>query len=154
LKTHSELSGILVQGATCTWVMKEFYKDIPEVHEITDFIINRINKMDSELSQNRFPELKILVHIPCHEKYQSEDKTKFFERLGFKSERTEFPCCGFGGSMFFKHKKMSQKLLEEMLKNKDDFELIVSNSPGCIIQLSTSGKKAVSTVELIHFAFM
>lgn len=148
------IKGVLVSGATCTWVMREFYGKMPEVHETSDFIISKMKEhIPKYKSESKGNTPKLLLHIPCHEKYPAEDKLNFFRELGFDVERTEFPCCGFGGSMFFKQVKMSKKLLGEILKDKKP-DVVVSNSPGCVIQLSSSGKYVVQSItDLLHQIF-
>ncbi len=100
----------------------------------------RENKKNKE--ENKKKNEIIVIHKPCHEKYSDAiDKKIFFKELGFNVEETEFPCCGFGGSMFFKYPKMSNQLLDllsEKIKEeeKDKNVLVISNSPGCILQIS------------------
>ena len=149
---NENIKGVLVSGATCTWVMREFYGKMPEVHETSDFIIRRIKTEVSEHGGKNRKKVRILVHTPCHQKYPSEDKESFLKGLGFDVERTEFPCCGFGGSMFFKQVKMSKKLLGEILKGKKA-DVILSNSPGCVIQLSSSGKYVELITDFLHRTF-
>jgi Fe-S oxidoreductase len=97
------------------------------------------NKKNEE--ENKKKSEIIVIHKPCHEKYSDAiDKKNFFKELGFNVEETEFPCCGFGGSMFFKYPKMSNQLLdllsEKIKKEEDKKVLVISNSPGCILQIS------------------
>ena len=152
-RKNDGIKGILVSGATCTWVMREFYGKMPEVRETSDFLIAKMREKIPKYRIKTRNTPKLLLHIPCHEKYPSEDKLSFFRELGFDVERTEFPCCGFGGSMFFKQVKMSKKLLGEILKDKKP-DVVVSNSPGCVVQLSSSGKYIVqSTTDLLYQIF-
>jgi Fe-S oxidoreductase len=143
-KSTNDLSTLLVLGPTCTYIMKKFYKELNEkfpkvkIKEASDFILEKIKEKESKISVNEI----IIIHKPCHEKYSDAiDKKTFFKELGFNVEETEFPCCGFGGSMFFKYPKISNQLLDllsEKIKEekKDKNVLVISNSPGCILQIS------------------
>jgi Fe-S oxidoreductase len=143
-KSTNNLSTLLVLGPTCTYIIKKFYKELNEkfpkvkIKEASDFILEKIKEKEAKISVNEI----IIIHKPCHEKYSDAlDKKTFFKELGFNVEETEFPCCGFGGSMFFKYPKISNQLLDllsEKIKEekKDKNVLVISNSPGCILQIS------------------
>jgi Fe-S oxidoreductase len=141
----AELKKILVNGPTCTWIIKNFMKDElekefgheVEVKEVSDFILNKIvDKLkDVKLSDGD----EIILHKPCHSESSMGEKLR---KLGFEVKETDFYCCGFGGSMFFKNWSMSDELLRKTLGNfEQDIKngvKIFSNSPGCILQLSRS----------------
>lgn len=148
-------STILVLGPTCTWVMMNFYKiqdEFPgvKIEEVSDFILEKVKEKiergemkierkesEKEVTKKEKKNVKVIIHKPCHEKYDTQDKVRIMKSMGFEVEQTDFPCCGFGGSMFFKYGKMSDMLLNSLLEpfEKDDV-IFLSNSPGCILQIS------------------
>ena len=141
----AEVKRILVNGPTCTWVIKNFMKDELEkefsheieVKEVSDFILIKITDMlkGRKISDGD----EIILHKPCHSEVRMGEKLR---ELGFQVKETDFYCCGFGGSMFFKNWSMSDELLRKTLGSfEHDIKngaKIFSNSPGCVLQLSRS----------------
>ncbi len=128
---------LIVMGGTCSWIIRDFivpdnFEELKnvEVHEAVDFLISLI---DSDVLVVKKNIGKFLLHKPCHNHSQSLEK--FLSKLRLDYEVTDFYCCGFGGSLFFKHKKMSDLLGVNTILRKN-FDFIVSSSPGCIIQFS------------------
>ncbi len=133
LKENTE--EIVVMGDTCTWIIRNIAEQ--NVIEFTRFILNSIEEKKYELKKlnesGKIQGRKIFLHVPCHSD-GVEHIRLFLEELGFEVELSEFPCCGFGGSMFFKYPKFSDLLLDKMLEGKN-FDIAVTTSPGCMLQI-------------------
>lgn len=63
-------------------------------------------------------------------------------------------CCGFGGSFSFDHPDVSSRLLDRKLSRAGDTEseIIVTDNPGCIMQMRGGLKARGSGVEVLHLA--
>lgn len=133
-KNQNKDSRILVFGATCAWILKDVFPgevgvSLGNIQEISDYLMDVISCLRSDfIKLNK----KFLIHKPCH---RERGLGEFFRSIGMEFEETDFPCCGFGGSLMFKHWDMSDLLLEKTLEGKES-DLVISTSPGCIIQLS------------------
>ncbi|MCS7212610.1 MAG: (Fe-S)-binding protein [Candidatus Calescibacterium sp.] len=145
---------ILVFGSTCAWVMKEIFPveagvSISDVYEVSDYVVGLLSKQSiRQKVEPKFVSKKsrdFLLHKPCHRESSLDG---FFLSFGLNFENTDFSCCGFGGSLMFKHWNMSDSLLLKTLENKKG-SIVVSTSPGCIINISRK-KKALHLVDFIY----
>ncbi len=141
-KNHKDFK-ILVFGSTCSWILKDVFPQeigfsLGDIQEISDYLVDILSGLDFRING------KFLIHKPCH---REKSLGEFFSSTGMEFKETDFPCCGFGGSLMFKHWDMSDLLLEKTLEGKE-CDFIVSTSPGCIIQLSRR-KKALHLVDFL-----
>ena len=63
-------------------------------------------------------------------------------------------CCGFGGTFSFDHPDVSSRLLDRKLSRAGDTqaEIIVTDNPGCIMQMRGGLKARGSDLEVLHLA--
>ena len=63
-------------------------------------------------------------------------------------------CCGFGGSFSFDHPEVSSRLLDRKLgrAGENDPEIIVTDNPGCIMQMRGGLRARGSDVAVLHLA--
>ena len=146
---------VLAPCDTCVWMLKIIYREIlgdkskkfsEKVFEITDFIASRENNC-SFIYEKKEADKKVTAHISCHD-VSDGGRIKLLKNLGFDVQTTEFPCCGFGGTLFFKHPKVS-KALGKRLCETVKTDLLLTSSPGCALQLS-SFKNVKHFLELIY----
>ncbi|MFH2066515.1 MAG: L-lactate dehydrogenase (quinone) large subunit LdhH [Pseudomonadota bacterium] len=104
---------------------------------------------------------KVTYHAPCHlcrglgvidAPHRLIQKTGF----DFVQAEEEQTCCGFGGTYSSKFPEISAQILKKKL---DDFsktgaEILVTECPGCVMQLRGGAQKRHDTFEVLHIAEM
>ncbi|WP_027362805.1 L-lactate dehydrogenase (quinone) large subunit LdhH [Desulfospira joergensenii] len=118
--------------------------------------MNQVLKVDSrDGAQNR----KIAFHSPCHlcrGLGVKEDPRQLIDKSGntYVPTREEETCCGFGGSFSANFPAVSNEILTQKL---DDVEgsgadLLVTECPGCVMQLRGGAMKQNRDIEVLHLA--
>jgi glycolate oxidase iron-sulfur subunit len=61
-------------------------------------------------------------------------------------------CCGFGGMMRVTHREISDRILEEKVRNivKTRAETVVTGCPNCRTQLTDGLRRTGSAMEVLH----
>jgi Fe-S oxidoreductase len=74
--------------------------------------------------------------------------------LSFRPADEEETCCGFGGTYSSKFPKISAEILNRKLDDaeKTGADLLVTECPGCIMQLRGGAKKRVHQLRVKHLA--
>ena len=98
-------------------------------------------------------------HAPCHLCRALEVRKaphSLIEKAGFEfcPAEEEETCCGFGGTYSSKFPNISAQILARKL---DDFkktgaELLVTECPGCLMQLKGGVKKRGDHIDVLHIA--
>jgi len=103
--------------------------------------------------------VKTTYHAPCHlcrGLKISEAPHALIELAGldFSPAEEEETCCGFGGSYSSKFPNISAQILSKKLDdfNKTEAEILVTECPGCIMQLKGGVKKRGDRLQVKHIA--
>lgn len=100
---------------------------------------------------------KVTFHAPCHlcRGLNVHDAPKNLMRsagMDYLEAAEEEVCCGFGGTYSAKFPELSAQLLDNKLNNVEETgaDLLLTDCPGCIMQLRGGLKKRDSEVEVKH----
>ncbi len=103
--------------------------------------------------------IKTTYHAPCHlcrGLEVTEDPRALIEigGLDFHAADEEQTCCGFGGTYSSKFPNISAQILAAKLDDfkKTEAELLVTECPGCIMQLRGGVKKRGDEIRVRHLA--
>jgi Fe-S oxidoreductase len=118
---------------------------------------HRVLKLEPEAFQPS--QQAVTYHAPCHlcrglgerEAHRALLRDAGFD---FKPAAEEETCCGFGGTYSGKFPEISSQILKRKL---DDFEatgadLLVTECPGCVMQLRGGAERAGHRLEVRHIA--
>jgi iron-sulfur cluster protein len=102
---------------------------------------------------------KVAYHAPCHlcrGLQVVEEPRKLIEIAGYEyvQSKDEDVCCGFGGSYSVDFPEISAEILKKKLDNIEevDAELLVTDCPGCVIQLRGGMDKRGTKIQVRHIA--
>lgn len=102
---------------------------------------------------------KIAYHSPCHlcrGLHVTEQPRELLHKAGcqYVPSRDEDVCCGFGGSFSIEFPELSAELLKRKLDNVEatGANLLVTDCPGCVLQLRGGMDKRGSKVAVKHIA--
>jgi glycolate oxidase iron-sulfur subunit len=143
------------------------FQDDPDMLERAKGLAKRVRGF-SEFLLDRMPASipanavsgKVTYHDPCHmSRYQGVVKQprallKKIPGLTY----TELPeadlCCGAAGSYNVLHYEQSMRVLDRKMKNlqKIGADILTTECPGCIIQLSYGARRACLGVRVIHIS--
>jgi iron-sulfur cluster protein len=136
--------GVMVKGLT------------DRVIDFSSFMVNVLG-VDSRMF--RGSGRKVAYHAPCHlcrglkvtEQPRILLKTAGLEYLAAKDEEV---CCGFGGSFSIDFPMLSGELLKRKLDNVEatGAELLVTDCPGCVLQLRGGMEKRGQKIPVKHIA--
>ena len=149
-----------------------FLKDYPELFADDAAMLNRARHLKekvrafSEFMQGRVPagvagkslSGRVTYHDPCHmSRYQGVTKEprallKNIPGLTYSELPEADRCCGAAGSYNILHYEQSMKVLDrkmEMVK-KTGADILATECPGCIIQLSYGARRAGSRLRVVH----
>ena len=100
---------------------------------------------------------KVTFHAPCHlcrglGVHEAPRNLLRTAGMDYRQAAEEEVCCGFGGTYSAKFPELSAQLLNNKLDNveKTEAELLVTDCPGCIMQLRGGLKKRDSNIEVKH----
>jgi len=133
--------------------LKEF---TDKIIDFSSFAVNVLNVSSKEFQTTH---KKVAYHAPCHlcrGLHVFEEPRKLIETAGLKyvPSRDEDVCCGFGGSYSVDFPEISSEILKKKLDNVEDTGagLLVTDCPGCVIQLRGGMDKRGSRVQVKHIA--
>ena len=102
---------------------------------------------------------KATFHSPCHlcrglGIYDAPRNLMITAGLDYRKADEEEVCCGFGGTYSAKFPELSEQLLKKKLDNIETTgaDLLLTDCPGCIMQLRGGLKKRGSHIEVKHTA--
>lgn len=162
---------ILTLCASCGSHLKHNYlkmfksdPDAPEnLKQFTDKIVDFSSFMANVLkvSPEKFKGagIKVAYHSPCHlcrGLGVTEEPRKLIEIAGYEyvPSKDEDVCCGFGGSYSVDFPEISSEILKKKLDNVEDTDarLLVTDCPGCVIQLRGGMDKRETKIQVKHIA--
>ncbi len=119
--------------------------------------LNDILKINADSFQRSG--IKTTYHAPCHLCRGlgiSEAPHALIEKAGleFCPAQEEETCCGFGGTYSSKFPKISAQILARKLDdfNKTGADVLVTECPGCVMQLKGGVKKRGDRLNVMHIA--
>ncbi|CAG35748.1 L-lactate dehydrogenase (quinone) large subunit LdhH [Desulfotalea psychrophila] len=165
---------ILSMCASCVSHFKHNYKKIigddpiyaSRVDKITDKFIDYSSFMNDVIEMKREDFIttkgeKVTYHAPCHlcrglGVKDAPRELMVKAGLDYVPCAEEDVCCGFGGTYSAKFPKISGQLLENKLKNIQETkaDILVTDCPGCVMQIRGGAKKHGLNIEVRHIAEM
>jgi iron-sulfur cluster protein len=144
----------LLAGEPAVEVKAQQFRD-----KIVDFssFMTRILKVDPE--EFKKTNKKVAYHSPCHLCRGLGVTKEPRELLGaagleYIPAKDEDVCCGFGGSYSIDFPEISAELLKRKLDNAESTgaQVLVTDCPGCVLQLRGGMDKRGGTIEVKHIA--
>ena len=115
----------------------------------------------------QFPETKhninkkVTYHAPCHlcrGLHVTDEPRALIQKAGYSyvPSKDEDVCCGFGGSYSVDFPEISSEILKKKLDNVEasGADILVTDCPGCLMQLSGGLDKRQSRIEVFHLVEM
>ncbi len=160
---------VLTLCASCGSHLKENYPGLigaesgvqVKTEQFTSKVIDLASLLYSVLGlQNsalNFSQEKTAYHAPCHLCRGMGVKTGPRELLrqagiNYQENREEENCCGLGGTYSTKFPEISKEIMNYKLDylERDNFQRLVTDCPGCILQLRGGAKKRNSSIQVVH----
>jgi iron-sulfur cluster protein len=167
--THSDY--ILTLCASCASHIKHYYPKLakhedlsaltikPFVDKVMDFSSFMVKVLKMRPDEFRKTDKKVAYHSPCHlcrGLNVTEEPRKLIEIAGLKYTPSldENVCCGFGGSYSVDFPEISAEILKQKLDNveKSGAEILVTDCPGCVLQLRGGMTKRKGKIQVKHLA--
>lgn len=155
-----EVEAIVTACASCGLTFKKEYPTLlrpgaktPVVLDIHEFLSNRIAGTDLK------PVFKsVTIHDPCHlGRGQGLSRTvrdllQSIPGLTLVEMKDPDRCCGFGGVMRITHRRLSDGIAEDKLKNiiASHAALVATGCPGCRMQIADALRRQGSEIEVLH----
>jgi Fe-S oxidoreductase len=168
---ESNFDFVLVGCASCGSFLKHGYDQLlgkdphwaERVQRLSDKVIDFSSFMVDVLKvgTREFHEegKKAAYHSPCHlcrGMGVTEAPRELMKTAGldYRPAEEEDVCCGFGGSFSIKFPEESAEILSNKLKNLEatGADMIVTDCPGCVMQIRGGAKKRGSHMEVKHIA--
>ena len=165
-----EADTIVTECGSCSAFLKEYaelFLDEPALKERAERLGKKV-KGFSEFVLNQLPETipagalsgKVTYHDPCHmSRYQNVVKQprallKKISGLTYVEMPEADRCCGAAGSYNIMHYEQSMKVLDRKMDNlkKTEAQILATECPGCLIQLSYGVKRAGLGVRVAHIS--
>ena len=161
---------VVAPSGSCVAMVRKFYPQLFENHarrteaealgknvfEFSEFLVHQLGVTDVGAA---FPR-KVGFHNSCHsfrELRLVDEPVKLLRQVK-GIELMELPgepvCCGFGGLFSVKFAPISSAMTQSRLEAFQSLgvETIVSNDPGCIMQMRMEAKARKSKLEILHIA--
>ena len=127
-----------------------------KVKGFSEFMVTQVG----ELAANSLSGKKVTYHDPCHmSRYQGVVKEprellKKISGLTYAEMPEADRCCGGGGAYHVTHYEQSMKVLERKMENlkKTEADILTTECPGCIVQLSHGVRKAGLPTKVLHIS--
>jgi len=161
---------IVTECGSCSAFLKDYpelFEEDPKMQKRAEVLAKRV-KGFSEFMVDRLPAgsagqaapRKVTYHDPCHmSRYQAMVKQpRALLRKIPGMTYVELPdadrCCGAAGSYNVMHYEQSMKVLDRKMENlkKTGAEILTTECPGCIIQLSYGVRSAGLDVKVVHIS--
>lgn len=161
---------VLTECGSCSAFLKDYpelFEDEPSFRERAEALAKKV-KGFSEFMQPRLSSMgkakellvKVTYHDPCHmsryQKIVKEPRAILQAIPGV--QYVEMPeadrCCGAAGSYNIMHYEQSMAVLAKKMENlkKTQAQILTTECPGCLIQLSYGVRKEKLPVEVIHIS--
>ena len=164
-----EYDAIVTLCASCASTLKESYLKIEGITDdekeqlimfsgkITDFR-SFVNNYCITINNENI-NVKVTYHAPCHlirGLNIKENPERLIKKAGYKFVESDFEnqCCGFGGTYTIKYPEISAAQLEKKLKAVEvtGAGILVTECPGCIIQLRGGVDKQKRNISVLHLS--
>ena len=138
-------------------VWKKRAQDIAKkVKAFSEFMVTQIGELNGKSLAGK----KLTYHDPCHmSRYQNFTKQpreliKKIPGINFVEMQEADRCCGAAGSYNIMHYEQSMKVLEKKMEflKKTGADILTTECPGCVIQLTYGVKKAGLSTKVIHIS--
>ncbi len=138
-------------------VWKKRAQDIAKkVKAFSEFMVTQIGELNGKSLAGK----KVTYHDPCHmSRYQNITKQpreliKKIPGINFVEMQEADRCCGAAGSYNIMHYEQSMKVLEKKMEflKKTGADILTTECPGCVIQLTYGVKKAGLSTKVIHIS--
>jgi iron-sulfur cluster protein len=141
-------------------ILREAKEPAMDIESFTNKIIDFSSFIDtvypfSETRRNI--NTKVTYHAPCHlcrGLHVTDEPRALIQKAGYTyvPSKDEDVCCGFGGSYSVDFPEISSAILKKKLDNVEasGADILVTDCPGCIMQLSGGLDKRESRVEVLH----
>jgi len=133
--------------------LKEFSD---KIIDFSSFMVNVIHVSSDEFKATH---KKVAYHAPCHlcrGLQVTTEPRKLIQLAGctYIRSKDEDVCCGFGGSYSIDFPEISAEILKKKLDNVEDTaaELLVTDCPGCVLQLRGGMDKRRGKIQVKHIA--
>ncbi|MFP5212738.1 MAG: L-lactate dehydrogenase (quinone) large subunit LdhH, partial [Acidobacteriota bacterium] len=127
--------------------------------KMVDFSSFMVNVLKVEPTRFQGRGKKVAYHAPCHlcrGMKVTEEPRELMKRAGldYTPAKDEDVCCGFGGSYSMEFPEISEELLKRKLDNMEasGAELLVTDCPGCVMQLRGGMHKRGGRLKVKHMA--
>ncbi|MDR3204029.1 MAG: LUD domain-containing protein [Deltaproteobacteria bacterium] len=167
---QAKVDYIMTLCASCASHMKEHYQELtsldPNLTEkaksflskIVDFssLIKNVLKLSADDFKNSG--LKVAYHSPCHlcrGLGVTKEPRELIAAAGqYVLTLDEDVCCGFGGTYSIKFPEISASLMATKLSGVEQSgaELLVTDCPGCVMQLKGGEEKRGRKIEVEHLS--
>lgn len=169
-KNLHEYDAIVTECGSCssfTKKYKELLKDDPKYSEVASTFSKKIKSFSEFMSEigvlNEMKACKATVtfHEPCHLGSRYQDITaqprnilKNIPGVDFKELKEADWCCGAAGIHNIIHNDISMKILDRKMGNIEnaDANILVTECPGCMIQISHGKKRKKLPVEVLNIS--
>ncbi|MBU1161134.1 MAG: (Fe-S)-binding protein, partial [Proteobacteria bacterium] len=164
-----EYDYILTLCASCASHLKHNYPKIfkdasltpenlkPFTDKIIDFSSFVVNVLKASSKDFKVTGEKVAYHSPCHlcrGMQVTHEPRKLIEIAGYQyvPSKDEDVCCGFGGSYSIDFPEISAEILKKKLDDVQaaDARLLVSDCPGCVLQLGGGMDKRGGEIQVKH----
>ena len=165
---------ILSTSASCAVAIKDDYahlfRDMPGWHDrartvarrIVDFsgFMRDVARLPDGALKVAGPKTRVTYHDACQTsnflRIRDEQRRLVTDVMGMELHEMvdSEMCCGFGGTFSFDHPEVSSRLLDRKLLNAEGTTaaVIVSDNPGCIMQLRGGIRARRGDLEVLHLA--
>lgn len=162
-----DYEAFLVLCPSCGMAMKEdfghYMADFPAEFKKSRAISEKVKSFAQFLDENSIklkPKSgeKVTYHTPCHQGrglgFNPQEFLKETFGDSFIPLKDSDVCCGFGGSYSVEFAEISSGVLNKKIENIDatDARYIVTDCPGCVMQIGGGLKKQNKKTEAVHLA--
>jgi L-lactate dehydrogenase complex protein LldE len=170
LNDFSEDNYIISPSASCTGMIKNYYNDLftntavhnkcrtiqSNVHELSDFLINILNKdyFGAELEGRAVYHDSCSALRECKIKKEPRALLEKVHGLSLVEMRDTDVCCGFGGTFAVKFEGISSAMAQQKVNNalEMEAEYIISTDASCLLHLQGYIDKNQLPLKTMHLA--
>ncbi|MFZ0483988.1 MAG: L-lactate dehydrogenase (quinone) large subunit LdhH [Desulfobacterales bacterium] len=125
-----------------------------KIIDVSSFVVNVLKASSKDFNVTGE---KVAYHSPCHlcrGMQVTNEPRKLIEIAGYQyvPSKNENVCCGFGGSYSVDFPEISAEILKKKLDDVQatDARLLVSDCPGCVLQLGGGMDKRRGEIQVKH----
>ena len=125
-----------------------------KIIDVSSFVVNVLKASSKDFNVTGE---KVAYHSPCHlcrGMQVTNEPRKLIEIAGYQyvPSKDENVCCGFGGSYSIDFPEISAEILKKKLDDVQatDARLLVSDCPGCVLQLGGGMDKRGGEIQVKH----